>query len=209
MPEMADVVPAELIESQWGNDIRDRTIQRYASAAARSASIPTPTAGDLSYLASTDGVYVWDGTAWVIMVPANSINPDRLVGTITSGFILTNGNTGSPTVTTTETSVLTVTITIPTDWAEWKTMIWSIGRLEYIGSGSTVKLKLRVDSTDSPITDYNYAPDGTAQPLAISMTLAGLTTVGSRTFALRAQKIGSGTVNIVATHIAAIALRTA
>ena len=65
MPEIADVVPGETIASVWGNEIRDRTLQRYANAADRDASNPSPSAGDLAYLQDLAEVQVWAGADWI------------------------------------------------------------------------------------------------------------------------------------------------
>ena len=64
MPEMPDVVASEPVAADWGNDIRDRTVQRYQDAAARDASVPFPLAGDLAYLDDSGTVTLFDGTTW-------------------------------------------------------------------------------------------------------------------------------------------------
>lgn len=65
MPEMPDVIQGEPVEADWGNDIRSRTVQRYADEAARTAEHPFPAAGDLSYLVDSSQVQVFDGTVWL------------------------------------------------------------------------------------------------------------------------------------------------
>lgn len=51
MPEIPDVVLGEIIDpDDWGNPIRDRTVQRYQDAAERDALSPAPAAGDLALL---------------------------------------------------------------------------------------------------------------------------------------------------------------
>lgn len=65
MAEIADVLAGAPVEADWGNLIRDRTLQRYANAAARSSSVPSPVEGDFSYLLDTDSVEFFDGTGWV------------------------------------------------------------------------------------------------------------------------------------------------
>jgi len=64
MPEMPDVVSGEAVAADWGNDIRDRTVQRYADATARDAAMPFPLAGDLAYLDDSGTVTLFDGTQW-------------------------------------------------------------------------------------------------------------------------------------------------
>ena len=64
MAEMANVVGGEIITDEWGNLIRSRTVQRYATVAARTAGHPTPTAGDLSYLQDSGDLDVYHGGTW-------------------------------------------------------------------------------------------------------------------------------------------------
>lgn len=236
MPEMPDVVLGETIASEWGNDIRDRTLQRYASAAARTSAIPSPNAGDLSYLADSDTLYFYSGSAWVqlalipvtaAMLDSNAVTTAKIVdanvtgnkildgnvtqgklsGSIAGAFLLSNGTTGSPTITTTETSVLTTTLPIPAGWGSWKFLGWSTGLLSVVGSVNSVNVFIRVDSTDAPITSYDFLPDGNSMPLAVSFSVSGLTTTGTRTVALRAQKSGAGGLTAPATQLTAMAIR--
>lgn len=64
MAEIADVVLSEVIDEDWGNDIRDRTVQRYADSAERATEHPTPSIGDLSFLEDTKDIDVWTGAKW-------------------------------------------------------------------------------------------------------------------------------------------------
>lgn len=64
MPEIDDVVPGEVVESVWGNDIRDRTVQRYVDAVERDFLNPNPNAGELAYLINLQQVEVFNGTDW-------------------------------------------------------------------------------------------------------------------------------------------------
>ena len=61
---LPDVVPDEVIESAWGNTIRDRTATPFATAAARTTAIPTPTTGMVTYQIDTKRLEVWDGAQW-------------------------------------------------------------------------------------------------------------------------------------------------
>ena len=51
MPELPDVTAGEPVASAWGNDIRDRTLQRYADEAERDLLNPIPQEGDMAFLA--------------------------------------------------------------------------------------------------------------------------------------------------------------
>ena len=72
MPEMPDVAPSEIAASQWANDIRDRTLQRYATTADRDAENPTPQDGDLAYIAagSVNKLMAFHEGAWQDVVTA-------------------------------------------------------------------------------------------------------------------------------------------
>jgi len=64
---LTPVVPGAVTE-QWGLDVRDSVVLRFASAAARSAALAALGAGDegmVSYLKDTNTLQVWDGTNWV------------------------------------------------------------------------------------------------------------------------------------------------
>ena len=66
MPEMPDVVSGEPVASAWGNDIRDRTVQRYADQAALAAESPLPEVGDLAFVDDSQSLLQWNGTTWGI-----------------------------------------------------------------------------------------------------------------------------------------------
>lgn len=91
MSEIADVVELELITDEWGNAIRDRTVQRYADVAERTTEHAAPTAGDLSYLADSGDVDVYHAGAWRHLgTPVGAIQ--MLGGGATpAGWLLCNG----------------------------------------------------------------------------------------------------------------------
>lgn len=60
----ADVVADAPIASSWGNEIRNRTIQRFASVAERTSQWPSPPEGALSYVDDSDRLFVYTGSAW-------------------------------------------------------------------------------------------------------------------------------------------------
>ena len=66
MPEMPDVVPSELVEADWGNDIRDRTIQRFNNWTDAIAAYPSPSDGDTIVILDPNlfGVYTWVVNRW-------------------------------------------------------------------------------------------------------------------------------------------------
>ena len=54
-----------------------RGIQRFASQAELSTKRPTPTAGEMAYLADTDIVQLYDGAAWKRVYPPSPIRLQR------------------------------------------------------------------------------------------------------------------------------------
>lgn len=61
----ANVTAGQIVQSTWGNEIRDRTAQRFTDAAQRAAQWPAPPKGALSVLDDWPGtLHVFDGTHW-------------------------------------------------------------------------------------------------------------------------------------------------
>jgi microcystin-dependent protein len=91
MPEMPDVIPLEPIKSaEWGNKIRDRTLQRYTSISQRNALNPSPNPGEISYLGDSGVIEVFHSGLWRATVPTGVILP---YGGITppTGYLVCNG----------------------------------------------------------------------------------------------------------------------
>lgn len=79
-----NVVSNTPITSAWGNEIRDRTVQKFATAAERTAQWPAPPVGAVSTLATNPNtLYVWTGAAWV----SGGGAPARIEKQRTSGHI--------------------------------------------------------------------------------------------------------------------------
>ena len=76
MAEIPNVVPGEPVESDWGNDIRDRVIQKFADATARGLSLPFPIPGAVTWIDNPGQLDVWDGTEWVELV----LTPELVAG---------------------------------------------------------------------------------------------------------------------------------
>ena len=64
MPELPNVVPGEPVESDWGNDIRDRTLQRYTDATDRDNRNPLPSPGDMAWLQDERRLQVYTPAGW-------------------------------------------------------------------------------------------------------------------------------------------------
>ena len=67
MAELNDVTGGETITATFTNQVKNRTVMRYADAASRDASIPAPVGGDLAYLQDVDRITYYDDTSWVEM----------------------------------------------------------------------------------------------------------------------------------------------
>lgn len=86
MPEIPDVVPGEIIEpDDWGNPIRDRTVQRYATDTERDAEHPTPADGDLAFVATPPEfgiLQVYDSGQWheVVLSTGARMRGNFLIG---------------------------------------------------------------------------------------------------------------------------------
>ena len=62
-------VAGEVLIAQDVNDfLMDQTVMNFASSAARSSAIPTPTQGMVSYQKDTDAIEAYDGSNWVTRV---------------------------------------------------------------------------------------------------------------------------------------------
>lgn len=180
MPEMPDVVAGNTITVAWGNQIRDRTVQRYATAAARAASLPSPTEGDLSWLQDQNNMFVYDGTTWQpVGIPTNDIDGYTEVATSATG--------ASPSV------EATVALVIPAGWASWKCFAMVTGILSTGTSPCTIRI--RVDGTD-----LQAQVVGLGQ-FAIVGRRSGMTTTGTRNVELIVSNAsGVGTVTVVALY---------
>src|SRR5690606_25754558 len=88
MAEIDDVQIGETIAVEWGNAIRDRTIQRYANAAERDELHPNPTEGNLCYLPDTDSIWVYNVFVWVSGIPTEAVTTAKLApGSVTTSRI--------------------------------------------------------------------------------------------------------------------------
>lgn len=64
MSEVPDVAGGDVITSAHMNIVKNRTIQRYDSAAARDSAVPSPQEGDLAFLRDTEKITVYIGPTW-------------------------------------------------------------------------------------------------------------------------------------------------
>jgi microcystin-dependent protein len=90
MAEMPNVITDEIITSDWGNKIRDRTVQRYDDAATRASENPSPVGGDLAYMQDTGDLLIFHGATWKALLPTGVVVP-YAAGTPPVGWLLCQG----------------------------------------------------------------------------------------------------------------------
>lgn len=188
---LTPVLPGAVPE-QWGLDVRDSVILRFASAAARDSALTGLDAGDsglTAWLQDVDQLTIWDGASWV---PAG---PYRVGGT--------TPRTSDVTMTTTETVADSLTVTCVA--GRRYRLTWS-GSFHSSVSGDSVDIRARyaagasVTNTGTlikacplsePAANHNLSGAFTAEITGIA---AGQTTFG--VFGVRIG--GSGTIHLYA-----------
>src|SRR5262245_38553031 len=90
MVKTADVITGQEILAQWGNTIRDRSVQVFASVGARDSQYPPPHDGALCYTQAENTYWQGKGGAWVQMTV-------QAVGTGATGPTGPPGPAGGPT----------------------------------------------------------------------------------------------------------------
>ena len=91
MPEIPNVITDETIESEWGNAVRDRTLQRYADVTERTADGDHALPGDLSYIANTGEVDIYHAGAWRHLGARSESMQMLAGGAVPIGWLLCNG----------------------------------------------------------------------------------------------------------------------
>lgn len=71
--------------------LADQSVMRFASSAARSAAILSPSEGMTSYLDSTDSLEVFNGSSWVAVVADGSITEAKLASSAVTEAKLASG----------------------------------------------------------------------------------------------------------------------
>jgi hypothetical protein len=64
--------------------LADQAVMYFANAAARTSAIATPTAGMVSYRADGQVLEFYNGSSWVALSSATSINASNVINTLTS-----------------------------------------------------------------------------------------------------------------------------
>lgn len=188
------------VESTWGNAVRDRTVQNFATAAARDSAIPSPVVGQmccidnlatvslglLQYCGATDGWQKPWNMPWGVL-PGGSALATSNQGSITTVADLTN---------------LTITVTVVANrlirlYADGLTIASTAGTVT-TASITLVESATQLGATihggfSLPTTSFTEAP--------ISTTFTPA--VGAHTYKLRGAVLsGGGTMTTVASATA-------
>lgn len=192
MPEIPNVIASETIEVEWGNLIRDRTVQRYATVAARTAAHGAATDGDLSFLEDSGLVYIFDSGNWrPLVTPQLEIEGYTEVTTTSIG--------SSPAI------EATVALTIPSTWLTWKVFAIATGNYKLAAAGF-LTYRLRLDGTDLQAnSSYDDAVGANSKtPFSVAGRRIGLSTTGVRNMELIANtSAGLGDLTQVALYAVA------
>lgn len=97
MAEIANVVALSNIAVEWGNAIRDRTVQRYDNVATRTSENSSPTAGDLAFIEDTGDLDVYYSGAWRHVGPPVGHISIGAAAAAAPGWLLCNGQAVSRT----------------------------------------------------------------------------------------------------------------
>ena len=109
----ANVVANTPILSTWGNEIRDRSVQVFASIAERASQWPTPPAGATSQLSTAPGqLHVYNGTVWVQITPLAAAQNGTSTRTNTAYGDLADGAVPAVTILTGTKAIVSVSANI-------------------------------------------------------------------------------------------------
>ena len=166
MPEIPNVVAGEPVEADWGNDIRDRSVQKYADLTALDFSQPLPQLGELAWLVDPGHLVVCTAvgpSVWTPVIDQDAltvqlddyvqISGDTMTGTLVmtgpdnvfSGPVETYGDLDNNAT------------TLPTSWADLLTFDVPAGRWLCIGTARAINNNS--GTTDSAA--FRFTKDGT------------------------------------------------
>lgn len=177
MAEITDRLPGEIILASYSNDIRDRSLQRYADRTARDVSNPIPATGDMAWISSLGVLEVFDSVAWRVytddeQLEAVDLRLKELEDQVYSSYQEINTKTFGTSATKID------EITIPND-GPW--VVWFYGVIKYtnavdITADSPLTAAWRVnDLLDIHISDLGSSSAGKqATPFAHSAPFTGL-----------------------------------
>lgn len=86
MAEIPDRIPGEIIFASYANDIKQRSVQRYADPTQRDALNPLPENGAVAYILSVDEFQIFDGTSWEVLYLSTA--GGVLIGKLSTSVVL-------------------------------------------------------------------------------------------------------------------------
>ena len=101
MPEIPDVAPGEVIESVWGNELRDRSLQRYADETERDFLNGAPIEGELAWIENINTMQVYNGADWIDLLDTDQSGFPWLSqtgGTLTGTVFFPAGSVSDPSI---------------------------------------------------------------------------------------------------------------
>ena len=183
MPLIADVAAGTIIQSAWGNRIRDRTVQYFASRAELTAGWPAAPQGALAYTNDTNCLHVFRGGGWVLFSAPEqwaSGSPGAAVNTPTGyadWYAISNA------------------FTVPAGATQALMRTYVVGVFPVAASGTTLDFRVRIGTASSAGRNYwnTYGAADTPREGAAffdRITLGGV--VGLQAVGITSNKIAGG-----------------
>ena len=85
MAELADVIGGDIVTAAFTNDVKNRSVMRYASASARDSSIPTPQDGDVAWLQDANSLTIYANGSWLDIGRGLGVPRIRYYGAVSTG----------------------------------------------------------------------------------------------------------------------------
>ena len=215
MPEIPNVVPGEPVESDWGNDIRDRVTQRFADATERTAQLPFPGTGQLSWLDDPGVVDYFDGAVWISLADDPALAAglalkvakagDTMTGLLTVPSLVANTRLQGPLEVFSDTlaGVLPVfdseqtvdTFTTPRQ-GTWLIMVVAQGNYASLTDADLFTLRIKEGGNQWAIAQTNMfrtwgSPGVTTGAFSITLQLKTLLFASGSDFDITAQRFGN------------------
>jgi hypothetical protein len=166
-------VAGEVLTAQDVNDyLMDQSVMTFASSAARSSAIPTPTEGMFSVTTDNDQVDYYNGSDWVPALPVGAWQ--SWAPTLSSGWLNGNG--------TYDAKYCQIGKIV-----HWR-VAFTVGSTTTKGSGMVMSLPVTAAATNSPVSAQGFLVTGATRYIASVLTNNTTsvnigTTVASATYA--------------------------
>ncbi len=148
MSELNDVIGGNTITASFTNEVKERSLMRYATAAARDSSIPAPIAGSQAWIEDSDKVTIYDGAVWFDA----RYDDAEAVAAIPHRIILSQRFTSAQVAD----GVVLDTFTLPNESGSARIVV--SGPCGFSGSDIEVRMDLSGSGLTNPLTDRVFAP---------------------------------------------------